>query len=264
MLNSHDIKTLFFFFFKAGIRSKRAKLFFIVSMIPVVIFIIVRIVALLKPESHYPFSSLFLQFGGVFYFQMFIQFLCLFYGSSVLTDEVDNKTLVYLTTSPVSKASIITGKFMAHTLISAVIITSGLLLSFVLSYFSNLLKPVYLGRLGVFLGAALLAVLAYSSFFTLLGTLMKKSILVGLFFVFGWEAIAQFLPGATQKLTISHYVKSLLPSGISSGSRSLLFFSLQPSSSTKAIITLLFLTVLFLTISIFIFYKKEFTLSDQS
>jgi ABC-type transport system involved in multi-copper enzyme maturation permease subunit len=263
MINGYDIKTLFLFFFKVGIRAKRARLFFIVSMIPAVIFIIVRIVALLNPGKSYPFPALFLQFGGVFYFQMFIQFLWLFYGSSVLTDEVDNKTLVYLTTSPASKASILASKFMAHTLISVVIITSGLLLSFVISYFSNLLKAVYLGRLGIFLGAALLAALAYSSLFTLLGTLMKKSILVGLFFVFGWEAVAQFLPGATQKLTIIHYVKSLLPAGISSGSRSLLFINLQPSSSTKAIITLLFLTVLFLTFSIFIFYKKEFTLSDQ-
>jgi len=262
MINGYDIKTLFFFFFKVGIRAKRAKLFFIVSFIPAVIFIIVRIVSLLKPESHYPFSALFLQIGGVFYFQMFIQFLCLFYGSSVLTDEVDNKTLVYLTTSPVSKASIITSKFMAHTLISAVIITSGLLVSFIISNFSNLLKVVYLGRLGVFLGAALLAVLAYSSLFTLMGTFMKKSILVGLFFVFGWEAIAQFLHGATQKLTIIHYIKSLLPAGFP-GTQSLLVFRLQPSSTTEAIITLLFLTLLFLTVSIVIFYKKEFTLSDQ-
>ena len=263
MINGYDIKTLFLFFFKSGIRAKRAKLFFIVSMIPSVIFIIVRIVSLFKPGSHYPFSSLFLQIGGVFYFQMYIQFLCLFYGSSVLTDEVDNKTLVYLTTSPVSRASIIVSKFMAHTLISAIIIIFGLLISFVISNFSNLLNVVYLGRLGVFLGAALLAVLAYGSLFTLLGTFMKKSILVGLFLVFGWEAIAQFLHGATQKLTIIHYIKSLLPARLSSV-RSFLVFRLQPSSSTEAIITLLFITLLFLTVSIFIFYKKEFTLSDQS
>ena len=263
MINGYDIKTLFFFFFKAGIRAKRARLFFIVSLIPTVIFIIVRIVALLNPGKSYPLSALFFQIGGIFYFQMFIQFLCLFYGSSVLNDEVDNKTLVYLTTSPISKASIITSKFMAHTLISAIIIISGLLVSFIISNFSNLLKPVYLGRLGLFLGVALMAVLAYSSFFTFLGTFLKKSILVGLFFIFGWEAIVQFLPGATQKLTISHYIKSLLPERFS-GAQSFLAFRLQPSSPTEAIITLLFLTLLFLTFSIFIFYKKEFTLSDQS
>ncbi len=263
MLNGYDIKTLFLFFFKTGIRAKRARFFVIISLIPAVIFIIVRIVALLNPGKSYPLPTLFLQIGGIFYFQMFIQFLCLFYGSSVLNDEIDNKTLIYLTTSPVSKASIITSKFMAHTFISAIIITSGLLTSFIISNFSNLLKPVYLGRLGLFLGVALLAVLAYSSFFTFLGTFLKKSILVGLFFIFGWEAIVQFLPGATQKLTISHYIKSLLPARFS-GAQSFLVFRLQPSPSSEAIITLLLITLLFLTFSTFIFYKKEFTLSDQS
>ncbi len=263
MINGYDIKTLFLFFFKVGIRARRAKLFFIVSLIPAVIFIIVRIAALLNPASRYPLSALFLQIGGVFYFQLFIQFLCLFYGSSVLNDEVDNKTLIYLTTSPVSKASIITSKFMAHTLISVIVIISGLLISFVISNFSNLLEAAYLGKLGLFCGVALLAVLAYSSLFTLLGTFLKKSILAGLFFIFGWEAIVQFFPGTTQKLTITHYVKSLLPARLS-GAQSFLVFRLQPSSSTEAIITLLFLTLLFLTVSIFIFYKKEFTLSDQS
>lgn len=262
MFNGYNIKAIFSFFFKAGIRSKRARWFFIVSLIPAVIFIIVHIVDLLNPGRSLSISSLFAQVGGVFYYQLFIQFLCLFYGSSVLNDEVDNKTLVYLTTSPVSKGSILAGKFLAHWLISAIIIVSGLVIAFVLSNFSNLLKADYLQKLGIFVGVALLAISAYSSLFTFLGTFLKKSILVGLFFIFGWEAIVQFFPGTTQKLTITHYIKSLLPARFS-GTNSILAFHLQPSSAAESIITLLLITVFFLAFSTFLFYKKEYTLSEQ-
>jgi ABC-type transport system involved in multi-copper enzyme maturation permease subunit len=115
--------------------------------------------------------------------------------------------------------------------------------------------------LAIFTGVALLSVITYSSLFTLLGTLLKKSILLGLFFILGWESIVQFFPGTTQKLTVTHYIKSLLPVQLS-GTDSILAFQLQPSPVSESIITLLLLTVVFLAASIFIFYKKEYVLSD--
>lgn len=263
MLNGNAIKTLFFFFFKAGIRSRRAKLFFAVSLIPTLIILIVRLVDALNPAFKYPVPVLFNQVSGVFFFQMFIGFLALFYGSSVLNDEVDNKTLVYLTTSPVSRGSILVGKQLAHLLLSAIVIVSGLLISFLLSNFENLLKPAYMEKIGVYLGVAMLALAAYSTLFTLMGAFLKRSILVGLFFIFGWEAIVQFLPGVTQKFTITHFIKSLLPSSFS-GASSFLAFRLQPTPAAESIFTLLVLTLLFTAASVFIFYKKEYTLSEQS
>lgn len=263
MVNGYDIKTVFSFFFKAGIRSKRAKLFFTVSLFPAVIFAIVRIVALVNPNAHFSLSFLYLQVSGIFYFQLFIQFLCLFYGSAVLSDEVDNKTLVYLTTSPISRGSILTGKFIAHWLLSSVIVVGGIVISFVAANFSNLLKPGYLANLGLFTGVALLAISAYSGFFTMLGTLMKKSILVGLFFIFGWESVVQFFPGITQKLTVNHYIKSLLPSSFS-GAKSFLAFQLQPSSAVESVSILIVMTMVFVVFAVLLFYKKEFLLSDES
>lgn len=263
MLNGYDIKTVFSFFFKAGIRSKRAKLFLIISLFPAVIFAIVRIVALLNPNAHFSMSILYSQVSGLFYFQLFIQFLCLFYGSAVISDEIDNKTLVYLTTSSVSRGSILIGKFLAHFFLSAVIVVSGIVISFVVANFSNLLKLDYLETLGMFTGVALLAIAAYSGFFTMLGTLMKKSILVGIFFIFGWESIVQFFPGVTQKLTLNHYIKSLIPATFS-GTQSILAFLLQPSTKAESISVLILMTFIFLAFAVLLFYKKEFLLSDES
>lgn len=261
MVNSYDIKTIFSFFFKSGFRAKRTKLFFLFSLIPPLIFIIINVVYLLNPEKHFQTSKLFVSVGASFYFQLFIPLISLFYGSSVINDEIDNKTLIYLTTSSVSKASVLMGKFLTNFLISAITVISGIFISYVILFNVNVLRFVHLKDLSIFAGVALLAILTYSMLFTLFGTLLKKSVLVGVFFIFGWESVVQFFPGATQKLTINHYIKSLLPANISS-SRSILSFQLQPSSTFESIITLLLMALLFLILSIFIFYKKEFTLSD--
>lgn len=261
-IDGYNIKTIFSFFLKTGLRARRSKLFFLLSLIPAVIFIIVRLVLLLNPGTRSISASYFTEIGGPFYFILLIPLLALFYGSSVLNDEVDNKTLIYLTTSPVSKSSILIGKFLAHSLIAAIIVTAGQLFSYVTSSGTQLLRAAYLYKFGIFVGVALLAILAYNSFFTLLGTLMKKSVLLGLLFIFFWETAVQYVPGTTQKLTISHYVKSLLPVNLAN-TENPLAVNLQPSPSLESILTLLVLTLLFLTLSAFVFYKKEFTLSDQ-
>ena len=61
------------------------------------------------------------------------------------------------------------------------------------------------------LGVLALGLLAYLAFFTFVGTFLKKSVLFGLFFSFGWENVVQYFPGSTQKFTVVHYLKSLLP-----------------------------------------------------
>ena len=37
--------------------------------------------------------------------------------------------------------------------------------------------------------------MAYTALFTFLGTFLKKSILIGLAFGFGWETVIQYFPG---------------------------------------------------------------------
>ncbi|HLP45506.1 MAG TPA: ABC transporter permease subunit [Candidatus Kapabacteria bacterium] len=260
-LNGHHIKTLFSFFLKSGIRAKRSRLFFLFSLIPPVIYIIIKLATFIDPQNEVSNNPTFDHIGGPFYFQLFISLLCLFYGSSVMNDEIDNKTLIYLTTVPVSRASLILGKYLAHVVISLIIIMIGLFLSYAIVNSEHIMEISYIEKLGVFAGVAMLSIVAYSSLFTMLGTLMKKSILLGLFFILGWESIVQFFPGVTQKLTINHYIKSLLPIRLA-GNENILSFQLQPSPALESILMLLMITIVSLGISIFIFYKKEYVLSD--
>jgi ABC-2 type transport system permease protein len=260
MFSLNDIKTVFSFFFKKGMRAKKTKVFFLISLIPAIILGIIRIAQFVNPGEHIWRAHLFPNIALSFYFTLFIQIIALFYGNSVLSDEIDDKTLIYLTTSPVSKPSILVGKYLSLFMTAAIIISSGLLISFLIGNFDNLFQLAKFQQLGAFVGVGVLSFMAYSAFFTFLGTLFKRSVLFGIFYIFGWESIVQFFRGVTQKLTINHYVKSLLP-GIPK-KNSFLSFQLEASPAIESILTLLFLTVIFLAISSLLFYRKEYVLSD--
>ncbi len=263
MIDAYSLKAIYSFFFKAGVRAKRAKLFFFLVLLPVLVFLIIKLVLMLRGgEPPSIAGQLFERIGAAFFFTLLCPLIALFYGSSVISDEVDNRTLVYLAPRPVSRGTIMAGKFLAHLMVACVINLSGMFLALLVAKFSSLGDIAVIKDIFIYLGVCFLATAAYSALFNFLGTIMKKAIVAGFFF-FGWEFIVQFIPGVTQKFSISYYLKSLLPVGLG-GAKGLLVFRLAPASTAEAIITLLLITVFFLALATVLFYKKEYPLSEQT
>ncbi len=256
MKDSQALRILFASFFRSGLRAKRTRVFILLALAPVLLTLLVRVLA--PEEIDGFFSHLLLSL----YFQLLIPVLALFFGSSVVNDELEGKTLVYLTTVPVRRRAVLLGKFLAALLVAALLTGGGFLLSFLAAALQRLGDARAWAQLGVFLAAALLALFCYGSLFTALGAFMRKSILLGLFFVFGWESVVQYFPGVTQKFTIAHWVKSLLP--MPPRQDSFLAFQLQPSPPLQSTLTLLVSGALFLLIGILIFERKEYILSDNA
>jgi hypothetical protein len=67
------------------------------------------------------------------------------------------------------------------------------------------------------LAVAALGLVAYNGIFALAGTLLKRPLLAGLFFIFGWQGIATFVPGRARLATVAHYMTSLMPGSSSGG-----------------------------------------------
>jgi ABC-2 type transport system permease protein len=256
MKTKEAIRIIFASFFKAGLRAKRTRVFILLSAIPVLLMVLVRI---LDPRSS---GDFFTRVMLSLYFQLLVPVLALFFGSTIVNDELDNKTLVYLTTVPVPRHAVLLGKYLAAFLLAVLLVGCGFLLCFLAASLTRLGDPAAWEELAVFLGTSLLALFCYSALFTTAGTFMKKSILLGLFFVFGWESVVQYFPGVTQKFTIIHWVKSLLP--VPPGEGGFLIFQLQPSPPLQSVLTLLAAGFLFLWLAVLIFERKEYILSDNA
>jgi hypothetical protein len=110
------------------------------------------------------------------------------------------------------------------------------------------------------IGIIFLALLAYGSFFSLLGAWLKHSILIGLAYAFGWEGIVAVLPGFTRKLTITHYLQSIFPHEDTLGALSMLVG--DRTDPLESIVTLLLMTVLFVATASLIVREKEYVLEQ--
>jgi len=243
----NHIKIIFSFFLKISLKSQRAKLFLLISSIPSIIILIMRVIN--KSNAVNSFEKI----GLLFLFSFFIQVLTLFFGTAIINDEISDKTLIYLTTKPISKASILIGKYLANFVISIGIVSVALMLA----YFASIKEHIDIIGFFSVLGVAILTVFVYMAFFTLFGTILKKPIMIGLIFAFGWEKITKVIGGTLQNFSFTYYINKLIPGNI-------LKYTSVPASITVSIGILLVISFIFIGISIYTFAKKEHLLSDAS
>ncbi len=260
MTGASAFRQVFGFFLFLGRKTGKTRVFALLGLIPVVLAIIVRIV-------HHGRSGLmtavFTEILMVFLLQLYIVLLALFYGTSVTAEEVEDKTLSYLITRPIPKPAIVLGKYAAYALLMFGMVGVSLALSYFIMNAARLSDPeLYLTFLR-YLGVLGLGILAYTAFFTFLGTILKRAIIVGLVFGFGWENVIQYFPGSTQRFSVVHYLKSLLPyhppvSGGGGRGIALLLFRLEPTKPLMAVLALAVITAALLALACWFFRMKEY------
>lgn len=257
------IRSVFGFFLFIGRKARKTRLFFLISILPVIAALIIQATRLFAAGSAVDGPAVFTVILMAFNLQFLVLVLSLFYGTSICSEEVEGKTLTYLTTRPLPKPAIILGKYAASALFLILMVATSVVAAFIILHIDQLFDAAAWLAMLRGLGVLALGLACYLAFFTMIGTFLKKSILFGLFFCFGWESVVQYFPGTTQKFTIMHYLKSLLPAVSLGGEKlSFLVFRLEPSSAAASITTLLVLTAVFLALAGLIFSRKEYLFDD--
>lgn len=198
--------------------SRRTVFLAIVVGGPVLIAVILRVVdALNVPAMRVNGVKL----GGPSIFGLMIWFLFLrfivpvlgiFYGTALMADEVEDKTITYLFTRPIPRSAVLVGKYLAYLASTVLIVLPSVMLVYFLvvpigggsiaATFTTLLRDLVLLATG-------LAV--YGALFAAVGAWIKRPVLFGLFFAFGWENFAMALPGYMKRFTVAFYTQSLVP-----------------------------------------------------
>jgi len=147
----------------------------------------------------------------VFYLRFTVPVLGVFYGTSLIADEVEDKTITYLFTRPIRRGAVLVGKYLAYLGCTIFVVLPSVMLVYLLivpmrgslgGSFIDLLKDLLLLALG-------LAV--YGAVFSFIGSAFKRPLLVGLIFIFGWEQAALAFPGYLKKFTVAYYLQALVP-----------------------------------------------------
>ena len=147
----------------------------------------------------------------VFYLRFTIPVLGVFYGTALMADEVEDKTLTYLFTRPIRRGAVLIGKYLAYLGCTVFVVLPSVMLVYLLivpmqgslgGSFIDLVKDLALLALG-------LAV--YGALFAFIGAKFKRPLLIGLVFVFGWEQAALAFPGYLKQFTIAYYLQAMVP-----------------------------------------------------
>lgn len=146
------------------------------------------------------------------YVRFLVPVLGVFYGTSLIADEVEDRTLTYLFTRPIQRAAVIIGKYFAYLVCTALFLLPSVVIVFFLvvplggtSTIGGLF-PTLLTDLGIMV----LGLAAYGAVFAFVGARLKRPLLVGLIFVLGWEPAVLLVPGYLKRLTVSYYLQALV------------------------------------------------------
>lgn len=154
-------------------------------------------------------------FGGMIwllYLRFIVPVLGVFYGTSLVADEIEDKTITYLFVRPVSRAAVLAGKYLAYLVTTVFVVLPSVMVLYLLvvpmgsgslaSSFPDLLKDLGLMALGL---------AAYGAVFSFIGAWFKRPLVFGLIFAFGWEQFALVMPGYLRRATVAFYLQALVP-----------------------------------------------------
>lgn len=150
--------------------------------------------------------------GWVLMMQLVLPILSLVAGSAVISEEIEDRTVTYLFTRPIPRASLLLARWLATALLLGIILAAGVLLHAFAASFGHYSsgEGVPLDVVLPLLVTVVLGGMVYSALFAVLGTFHKHPMILGLAYSFAIEGFLANLPGKSQGLTIQFYLRSHL------------------------------------------------------
>jgi ABC-type transport system involved in multi-copper enzyme maturation permease subunit len=198
--------------------SRRTIFMFLVVGVPVLMATIVRLVIAVGGSTMKVNSvavtggpAIFGLMIWAFYVRFAIPVLGAFYGTALIADEVDDKTITYLFTRPIPRGAVLIGKFLAYLVCTMCVVLPSIVVVWLViipmggslgESFPDLVKD---------LGLLAIGLAVYGAVFAYVGSAVKRPLLVSLFFVIGWENAVMAFPGYLKRFTVSYYVQGLVP-----------------------------------------------------
>jgi ABC-type transport system involved in multi-copper enzyme maturation permease subunit len=205
-------------------------------------------------------------FGGMIwllYLRFVVPVLGAFYGTALVADEVEDRTITYLFTRPIPRGSVVVGKYLAYLACTSLVVLPSVMAAYLL------LTPIGGGSIGATfpslledLGILALGLAVYGGVFAFVGAAVPRPLVAGLVFVFGWEQLALLVPGYLRHFTVAYYLQSLVPHAMPQDDTVSAIQSLfaEPPSAQSSILSLLAILVVALWLSARTLENREYVL----
>lgn len=164
-----------------------------------------------KPEDAGNWPETFIIFGILLFQQILILMFTLIYGTSMMNDEMESRTITYLFLRASKRFEVLIYKFIGINVVITLLFSISVLATyFTLSTHTSMETMNDHLVLAISLVASLIfGAYAYIGIFSFLGVLFKRPLVVGLIYSFFWEVFMVNMPLNVQQLTVMYYIRSI-------------------------------------------------------
>jgi len=211
---------------KKNFFGKRAVLVYLLALMPIAL---LTLIAILPPAARewldfaqYP--SLFAIIYNALILRTVVFFGCAWIFMNLFRGEIVDRSLHYYFLSSVRREVLVTGKYVSGLVTSVLLFTGVTVLSMLLMFFPHFYSASMrfffeghgLTQLLTYAGITILACIGYGAFFLVVGLFFRNPIIPSLL-LYGWEWLNFLLPPLLKKVSVIHYLNSLVPVPISEG-----------------------------------------------
>lgn len=178
--------------------------------------------------------------------------MAMIFGASMIRNEIDDRSITQVITSPVDRRVSYLGYYMALIIVLALSLLAVTVVGWSGFFLVSGISGDAAGLLLAYLVVIMLGAFVYSSLFLVMGVVLRQPIYLGLIYAFIWEGFIGTLPGAVGSLTIMHQLRVIASSMIGHGS-----ISAFSGDALVSFLSLLLLTVALLFLGAYSFREKQ-------
>jgi ABC-type transport system involved in multi-copper enzyme maturation permease subunit len=235
--------------------GRRAILIYLIALLPLFPLFVLTLVR--PPGNEWNDFNQYSMIYAVLYNGLILRTV-VFFGSAwifmnLFRGELVDRSLHYYFLSAVRREVLVVGKYISGLVTSIVLFTGttvvAMLLLYVPHFYSQSLRYFSEGRglsqLLTYAGITMLACLGYGAFFLVVGLFIRNPIIPAVL-LYGWEWLNFLLPPLLKKISVIHYLNSLVPVPINEGPFAVVA---DPTPAWIAIPSMLLVTLLVLILA---------------
>jgi ABC-type transport system involved in multi-copper enzyme maturation permease subunit len=240
---------------KKNFLSRRALLLYPIAGLPI---LLMSMLALFPPDTNEMrnFGMLGQVYAAVYgglILRTLVFFGCAWVFMNLFRGEVVDRSLHYYFLSPVRREVLVVGKYLSGLFATVVLFSIATVGSMLILHFGlhpsessrYFFEGAGAGHLFAYLSVTILACIGYGAVFLIVGLFFRNPIIPALL-LYGWEWINFLLPPLLKKVSVIHYLQSLVPVPMNEGPFAVLA---EPTPAWISVPSLLLFTAIVLALS---------------
>ncbi len=200
--------------------------------------------------------EIFMNVATFFFFLFIIPLISILFAISSVRDDIENHTIVYLITRPISKTEILFWKYKGFFISSWVPISISMCITFFIVSFHEGSPLNHIDYLAILLGIMTMSVLVYGALFFLFAIITPYPIVISLLYVFFWETIIPNQPNFLNRFSILYHIQTIASDTLGEIANVQLY---QPINWVTSFFVLCGTIIAILSLTIYIFSYRDFT-----